>query len=155
MVLLPYPLPMCQDYEYVTMPHILNTFTPVNQITIKALNFLPRPSPGVGVPSKDSLPKKRPIYEDKKKKKTPQQPENKEGLYIKQPWFRRDCVCLFLTAFNRKYDSIKMHVCGILRSEPRTHTAKGSLLFGYIPGSNTVFSSMLFLTILIILTWFK
>lgn len=33
---------------------------------------------GVGVPSKDSLPKKRPIYEDKKKKKTPQQPENKE-----------------------------------------------------------------------------
>ncbi|KAK7828454.1 hypothetical protein U0070_008963, partial [Myodes glareolus] len=32
----------------------------------------------VGVPSKDSLPKKRPIYEDKKKKKAPQQPENKE-----------------------------------------------------------------------------
>jgi translation initiation factor 5B len=35
------------------------------------------------VPSKDSLPKKRPIYEDKKKKKTPQQLETKEGLYIK------------------------------------------------------------------------
>ncbi|KAL1771357.1 eukaryotic translation initiation factor 5B isoform X1 [Sigmodon hispidus] len=34
---------------------------------------------GVEVPSKDSLPKKRPIYEDKKKKKTPQQPENKEA----------------------------------------------------------------------------
>lgn len=33
---------------------------------------------GVEVPSKDSLPKKRPIYEDKKKKKTPQQTENKE-----------------------------------------------------------------------------
>lgn len=33
---------------------------------------------GVEVPSKDSLPKKRPIYEDKKKKKTPQQLENKE-----------------------------------------------------------------------------
>ncbi|XP_009999742.1 PREDICTED: eukaryotic translation initiation factor 5B [Chaetura pelagica] len=32
---------------------------------------------GVEVPSKDSVPKKRPIYEDKKKKK-PQQPENKE-----------------------------------------------------------------------------
>ncbi|XP_026984623.1 eukaryotic translation initiation factor 5B isoform X2 [Sagmatias obliquidens] len=32
---------------------------------------------GVEVPSKDSLPKKRPIYEDKKKKKTPQQLENK------------------------------------------------------------------------------
>ncbi|XP_060043447.1 eukaryotic translation initiation factor 5B isoform X3 [Erinaceus europaeus] len=33
---------------------------------------------GVEVPSKDSLPKKRPIYEDKKKKKTQQQLENKE-----------------------------------------------------------------------------
>lgn len=33
---------------------------------------------GVEVPSKDSLPKKRPIYEDKKKKKIPQQIENKE-----------------------------------------------------------------------------
>ncbi|XP_058523510.1 eukaryotic translation initiation factor 5B isoform X2 [Ochotona princeps] len=33
---------------------------------------------GVEVPSKDSLPKKRPIYEDKKKKKIPQQVENKE-----------------------------------------------------------------------------
>ncbi|XP_051008717.1 eukaryotic translation initiation factor 5B [Acomys russatus] len=33
---------------------------------------------GVEVPSKDSLPKKRPIYEDKKKRKT-QQPENKEA----------------------------------------------------------------------------
>ncbi|XP_042666084.1 eukaryotic translation initiation factor 5B [Centrocercus urophasianus] len=32
---------------------------------------------GVEVPSKDSVPKKRPIYEDKKKKKQ-QQPENKE-----------------------------------------------------------------------------
>ncbi|NXN14396.1 IF2P factor, partial [Indicator maculatus] len=32
---------------------------------------------GVEVPSKDSVPKKRPIYEDKKKKK--QQPESKEG----------------------------------------------------------------------------
>lgn len=38
---------------------------------------------GVEVPSKDSLPKKRPIYEDKKKKKTLQQLENKEGLYTK------------------------------------------------------------------------
>ncbi|NWY03445.1 IF2P factor, partial [Nothoprocta ornata] len=34
---------------------------------------------GVEVPSKDSVPKKRPIYEDKKKKKQQQQ-ENKEGL---------------------------------------------------------------------------
>uniref|UniRef100_A0A8C2SRQ7 Eukaryotic translation initiation factor 5B n=1 Tax=Coturnix japonica TaxID=93934 RepID=A0A8C2SRQ7_COTJA len=34
---------------------------------------------GVEVPSKDSVPKKRPIYEDKKKKKQ-QQPENKEGV---------------------------------------------------------------------------
>ncbi|NXG40611.1 IF2P factor, partial [Psilopogon haemacephalus] len=33
---------------------------------------------GVEVPSKDSVPKKRPIYEDKKKKKQ-QQPESKEG----------------------------------------------------------------------------
>ncbi|KAK2497783.1 hypothetical protein MC885_000943, partial [Smutsia gigantea] len=33
---------------------------------------------GVEVPSKDSLPKKRPVYEDKKKKKTLQQLENKE-----------------------------------------------------------------------------
>lgn len=84
MVLLPYP-PMCYDYEYVTMPHILNTFTlvsskPYNNISLKFSSPAP---PGVGVPSKDSLPKKRPIYEDKKKKKTPQQPENKEGLYIK------------------------------------------------------------------------
>lgn len=37
---------------------------------------------GVEVPSKDSLPKKRPIYEDKKKKKPPQQMENK-GLHTK------------------------------------------------------------------------
>lgn len=36
-------------------------------------------SAGVEVPSKDSVPKKRPIYEDKKKKKQ-QQPENKEGV---------------------------------------------------------------------------
>ncbi|NXG66425.1 IF2P factor, partial [Hemiprocne comata] len=36
---------------------------------------------GVEVPSKDSVPKKRPIYEDKKKKKQ-QQPENKEGELI-------------------------------------------------------------------------
>ncbi|NXD68202.1 IF2P factor, partial [Eolophus roseicapillus] len=36
---------------------------------------------GVEVPSKDSVPKKRPIYEDKKKKKQ-QQPENKEGQPI-------------------------------------------------------------------------
>lgn len=35
---------------------------------------------GVEVPSKDSLPKKRPVYEDKKKKKTPQQLESKEAL---------------------------------------------------------------------------
>ncbi|XP_021054864.1 eukaryotic translation initiation factor 5B isoform X1 [Mus pahari] len=35
---------------------------------------------GVEVPSKDSLPKKRPVYEDKKKKKTPQQLESKEVL---------------------------------------------------------------------------
>ncbi|KAM6439744.1 eukaryotic translation initiation factor 5B [Rhynochetos jubatus] len=34
---------------------------------------------GVEVPSKDSVPKKRPIYEDKKKKKQ-QQPENKEEI---------------------------------------------------------------------------
>lgn len=34
---------------------------------------------GVEVPSKDSLPKKRPVYEDKKKKKTPQQLESKEA----------------------------------------------------------------------------
>uniref|UniRef100_A0A8C0ZIF5 Eukaryotic translation initiation factor 5B n=1 Tax=Cyanistes caeruleus TaxID=156563 RepID=A0A8C0ZIF5_CYACU len=34
---------------------------------------------GVEVPSKDSVPKKRPIYEDKKRKKQ-QQPENKEGV---------------------------------------------------------------------------
>lgn len=34
---------------------------------------------GVEVPSKDSVPKKRPIYEDKKKKKQQQQQENKEG----------------------------------------------------------------------------
>uniref|UniRef100_A0A6I8PL61 Eukaryotic translation initiation factor 5B n=1 Tax=Ornithorhynchus anatinus TaxID=9258 RepID=A0A6I8PL61_ORNAN len=33
---------------------------------------------GVEVPSKDSMPKKRPIYEDKKKKKPQQQQENKE-----------------------------------------------------------------------------
>ncbi|KAM9173596.1 eukaryotic translation initiation factor 5B [Pangshura tecta] len=33
---------------------------------------------GVEVPSKDSVPKKRPIYEDKKKKKQQQQQENKE-----------------------------------------------------------------------------
>uniref|UniRef100_A0A452TUB8 Eukaryotic translation initiation factor 5B n=1 Tax=Ursus maritimus TaxID=29073 RepID=A0A452TUB8_URSMA len=39
---------------------------------------------GVEVPSKDSLPKKRPIYEDKKKKKTLQQLENKEGLYTNE-----------------------------------------------------------------------
>uniref|UniRef100_A0A8D2P1I9 Eukaryotic translation initiation factor 5B n=1 Tax=Zosterops lateralis melanops TaxID=1220523 RepID=A0A8D2P1I9_ZOSLA len=36
---------------------------------------------GVEVPSKDSVPKKRPIYEDKKRKKQ-QQPENKEGVRI-------------------------------------------------------------------------
>ncbi|XP_017819584.2 eukaryotic translation initiation factor 5B isoform X2 [Callithrix jacchus] len=33
---------------------------------------------GVEVPSKDSLPKKRPVYEDKKRKKIPQQLESKE-----------------------------------------------------------------------------
>ncbi|XP_056411937.1 eukaryotic translation initiation factor 5B [Hyla sarda] len=33
---------------------------------------------GVEVPSKDSVPKKKPIYEDKKKKKTQQQSQNKE-----------------------------------------------------------------------------
>ncbi|KAL6039320.1 hypothetical protein STEG23_014159, partial [Scotinomys teguina] len=43
------------------------------EVTLKHLQ-----AQGVEVPSKDSLPKKRPIYEDKKKKKTPQQPENKE-----------------------------------------------------------------------------
>uniref|UniRef100_A0A8C0G6W9 Eukaryotic translation initiation factor 5B n=1 Tax=Chelonoidis abingdonii TaxID=106734 RepID=A0A8C0G6W9_CHEAB len=37
---------------------------------------------GVEVPSKDSVPKKRPIYEDKKKKKQQQQQENKEGECI-------------------------------------------------------------------------
>ncbi|NXX20356.1 IF2P factor, partial [Podargus strigoides] len=36
---------------------------------------------GVEVPSKDSVPKKRPIYEDKKKKKQ-QQPENKEVCFL-------------------------------------------------------------------------
>uniref|UniRef100_A0A8C5UG18 Eukaryotic translation initiation factor 5B n=1 Tax=Malurus cyaneus samueli TaxID=2593467 RepID=A0A8C5UG18_9PASS len=36
---------------------------------------------GVEVPSKDSVPKKRPIYEDKKRKKQ-QQPENKEGVRV-------------------------------------------------------------------------
>ncbi|XP_062982344.1 eukaryotic translation initiation factor 5B [Elgaria multicarinata webbii] len=35
---------------------------------------------GVEVPSKDSVPKKRPIYEDKKKKKQQQQQENKEEI---------------------------------------------------------------------------
>ncbi|NXL84781.1 IF2P factor, partial [Alectura lathami] len=40
---------------------------------------------GVEVPSKDSVPKKRPIYEDKKKKKQ-QQPENKEeSLEVASP----------------------------------------------------------------------
>nr|XP_042122480.1 LOW QUALITY PROTEIN: eukaryotic translation initiation factor 5B [Peromyscus maniculatus bairdii] len=43
------------------------------EVTLKHLQ-----AQGVEVPSKDSLPKKRPIYEDKKKKKIPQQPENKE-----------------------------------------------------------------------------
>lgn len=37
---------------------------------------------GVEVPSKDSVPKKRPIYEDKKKKKQQQQQENKDGENI-------------------------------------------------------------------------
>uniref|UniRef100_A0A8B9IS09 Eukaryotic translation initiation factor 5B n=1 Tax=Amazona collaria TaxID=241587 RepID=A0A8B9IS09_9PSIT len=42
---------------------------------------------GVEVPSKDSVPKKRPIYEDKKKKKQ-QQPESKEGssLFYSSLW---------------------------------------------------------------------
>ncbi|KAG8586847.1 hypothetical protein GDO81_005498 [Engystomops pustulosus] len=35
---------------------------------------------GVEVPSKDSLPKKKPIYENKKKKKAQQQTQNKEGF---------------------------------------------------------------------------
>ncbi|XP_053162189.1 eukaryotic translation initiation factor 5B isoform X1 [Hemicordylus capensis] len=35
---------------------------------------------GVEVPSKDSVPKKKPIYEDKKKKKQQQQQENKEEI---------------------------------------------------------------------------
>ncbi|KAJ6667454.1 hypothetical protein lerEdw1_016575 [Lerista edwardsae] len=35
---------------------------------------------GVEVPSKDSVPKKRPIYEDKKKKKQQQQQENKDEI---------------------------------------------------------------------------
>ncbi|MEJ1285267.1 eukaryotic translation initiation factor 5B [Cricetulus griseus] len=43
------------------------------EVTLKHLQ-----AQGVEVPSKDSLPKKRPVYEDKKKRKTPQQPENKE-----------------------------------------------------------------------------
>uniref|UniRef100_A0A8C3EVU3 Eukaryotic translation initiation factor 5B n=1 Tax=Corvus moneduloides TaxID=1196302 RepID=A0A8C3EVU3_CORMO len=38
---------------------------------------------GVEVPSKDSVPKKRPIYEDKKRKKQ-QQPENKEGVVFSE-----------------------------------------------------------------------
>lgn len=36
---------------------------------------------GVEVPSKDSVPKKRPIYEDKKKKKQQQQ-DNREGEHF-------------------------------------------------------------------------
>lgn len=43
------------------------------------LHFLSSFFAGVEVPSKDSVPKKRPIYEDKKKKKQ-QQPESKEGV---------------------------------------------------------------------------
>lgn len=59
---------------------------------------------GVEVPSKDSVPKKRPIYEDKKKKKQ-QQPENKEGVVciwgylIDQSHFRK---CLWNKSANPK-----------------------------------------------------
>jgi len=50
-----------------------------SSINTEIFQFYPS---GVEVPSKDSLPKKRPIYEDKKKKKPPQQMENK-GLHTK------------------------------------------------------------------------
>ncbi|XP_072269455.1 eukaryotic translation initiation factor 5B isoform X2 [Pyxicephalus adspersus] len=43
---------------------------------VATLNFLQ--AQGVEVPSKDSLPRKKPIYEDKKKKKPQQQTTNKE-----------------------------------------------------------------------------
>ncbi|NXX90876.1 IF2P factor, partial [Centropus bengalensis] len=52
---------------------------------------------GVEVPSKDSVPKKRPIYEDKKKKKQ-QQPENKEGV-VCQP------VCFLAISENAEVTS--------------------------------------------------
>uniref|UniRef100_A0A8C0IC49 Eukaryotic translation initiation factor 5B n=1 Tax=Bubo bubo TaxID=30461 RepID=A0A8C0IC49_BUBBB len=47
---------------------------------------------GVEVPSKDSVPKKRPIYEDKKKKKQ-QQPENKEGHSISKEGALKNACC--------------------------------------------------------------
>eukprot|EP00075_Anas_platyrhynchos_P020684 XP_027309937.1 LOW QUALITY PROTEIN: eukaryotic translation initiation factor 5B [Anas platyrhynchos] len=47
------------------------------EVLHKIRESLSNVSAGVEVPSKDSVPKKRPIYEDKKKKKQ-QQPENKE-----------------------------------------------------------------------------
>uniref|UniRef100_A0A8B9BZE6 Eukaryotic translation initiation factor 5B n=1 Tax=Anser brachyrhynchus TaxID=132585 RepID=A0A8B9BZE6_9AVES len=50
---------------------------------------------GVEVPSKDSVPKKRPIYEDKKKKKQ-QQPENKEGVTL--------FISLFCCPFPQKFE---------------------------------------------------
>ncbi|KAM5182009.1 eukaryotic translation initiation factor 5B isoform 1-T1 [Mantella aurantiaca] len=43
---------------------------------VATLNFLQ--AQGVEVPSKDSLPRKKPVYEDKKKKKPQQQTQNKE-----------------------------------------------------------------------------
>uniref|UniRef100_A0A663LWR4 Eukaryotic translation initiation factor 5B n=1 Tax=Athene cunicularia TaxID=194338 RepID=A0A663LWR4_ATHCN len=55
---------------------------------------------GVEVPSKDSVPKKRPIYEDKKKKKQ-QQPENKEGVVCSLGLFC--CPLPHKCEFNREF----------------------------------------------------
>ncbi|XP_029460645.1 eukaryotic translation initiation factor 5B [Rhinatrema bivittatum] len=45
---------------------------------------------GVEVPSKDSVPKKRPIYEDKKKKKQPPQQENKASELMEENFTTED-----------------------------------------------------------------
>lgn len=73
-------------FPLFSFPHlvILENVSHLNQslcLVINHLNFLSNNFffAGVEVPSKDSVPKKRPIYEDKKKKKQ-QQPENKEGV---------------------------------------------------------------------------
>uniref|UniRef100_A0A8C9L2M1 Eukaryotic translation initiation factor 5B n=1 Tax=Pavo cristatus TaxID=9049 RepID=A0A8C9L2M1_PAVCR len=58
----------------------LNLYSSVTRFIFYSILFFPNNVfTGVEVPSKDSVPKKRPIYEDKKKKKQ-QQPENKEGV---------------------------------------------------------------------------